>query len=187
MTSREKILQSVRANMPLAEELPEEWVQPHPALDLRDQFSFHLDAIGGVARFFATKSAAIDALSDLNQDLLIRDLIRGISYKEDGREPDVTVIEARLAVAENGAVWVTDGEVSERNYLFLGQKLIALVPQERLVSTMHEAYELIDLTSVGFGIFIAGPSATADIAQILVRGAHGPSEMEVWFYNVKCL
>lgn len=182
MSGREKILQSVRANRPPSEELPAEWNLPGQAIDPMDQFTFHLEAIGGVARFFESKSLAIAALSELSPDLLIRDLVREMVLEDSDLEPDITVVEARAAVAENAAVYITDQEAIERNYLFLGQKLIALVSRQTLLSDMHEAYEKIDLASTGFGIFIAGPSATADIAQILVRGAHGPSEMEVWVY-----
>lgn len=183
MTSREKILRSVREHLPPTEELPSVPNHAAEALDLPDRFAFHLQAIGGEARFFSSRQSAVDELAHLGKDTIIRDVVRGIGLHEQVNEPDVTIIEARLAVAENGAVWVTDQEVKHRNILFLGQKLIALVSREKLVSDMHEAYAAIDLSSVGFGIFIAGPSATADIAQILVRGAHGPSQMEVWFYE----
>ena len=183
MTSREKILQSVREHLPPAEELPTEPESPAQALDLADRFAFHLEAVGGKARFFSSRQSAIDELGHLGEKASVRDVIRGVGLHEQVNEPDITIVDARLAVAENGAVFVTDQEVENRNILFLGQKLIALVPSGKLVSDMHEAYAQIDLTTVGFGIFIAGPSATADIAQILVRGAHGPSQMEVWFYD----
>lgn len=181
--SRERILRSVRNNTPSPVDLPAQLHFDQSVLDLKDRFAFHLDSVGGVARFFNSREEAISALPESGNGVLVRNLISGKNTLSDETEPDVTVVEARYAVAENGAVYVTDEEVLERNFLFLGQKLIALVPLDCLLADMHEAYTTVDLSSVGFGIFIAGPSATADIAQILVRGAHGPSEMEVWFYK----
>ena len=36
---------------------------------------------------------------------------------------------------------------------------------------MHEAYQRIDTGDYGYGVFISGPSKTADIEQALVMGA----------------
>jgi L-lactate dehydrogenase complex protein LldG len=44
------------------------------------------------------------------------------------------------------------------------------------------AYTRIDLNTTGFGVFIAGPSKTADIEQSLVIGAHGPVKSTVIIY-----
>lgn len=46
---------------------------------------------------------------------------------------------------------------------------------------MHEAYKLISFDKPSYGVFVSGPSKTADIEQSLVIGAHGPKSGYVIF------
>jgi len=66
---------------------------------------------------------------------------------------------------------------------FICQHLAVLLHKNDIVQTMHEAYATIGNNAYGFGLFIAGPSKTADIEQSLVLGAHGPKTMTVFVIN----
>ena len=84
-----------------------------------------------------------------------------------------------LGVAENGAIWVTELNCVHRAALFLPEAVALVVEENSIVPTMHEAYHRIQIDEEGFGIFVAGPSKTADIEQSLVIGAHGPRSLHV--------
>ena len=95
------------------------------------------------------------------------------------QDVEVAIVKAKLAVAENGAIWVTEDDLKIRVLPFICENLVAIVEAHDIVANMHEAYEVIGSADYGFGVFIAGPSKTADIEQSLVLGAHGPKSMTV--------
>jgi len=84
-----------------------------------------------------------------------------------------------FGVAENGAIWLEDKDLPNRIAPFITEHLIIKLNFREIVPTMQEAYRRINLKGTGFGVFISGPSKTADIEQSLVYGAHGAKEMTV--------
>ena len=89
------------------------------------------------------------------------------------------VLHGNFGVAENGAIWLEDKDMPNRLLPFITQHLILQMDIREIVPTMQDAYRRIDLTETGFGVFISGPSKTADIEQSLVYGAHGAKELTV--------
>jgi L-lactate dehydrogenase complex protein LldG len=96
---------------------------------------------------------------------------------------EVTLMKGHFAVAENGAVWVTDDQMPDLVLPFICQNLAVIINRHDIVPTMQEAYERIGNSDYNFGTFIAGPSKTADIEQSLVLGAHGPKAMTVFLVD----
>ena len=91
---------------------------------------------------------------------------------------DLGVVEGKVAVAENGCVWVPQN-TKERAVMFISQSLAIIVDRNEIVNNMHEAYRRIEMSGFGYGCFISGPSKTADIAQALVMGAQAAREVTV--------
>jgi len=92
---------------------------------------------------------------------------------------ETLVCPARLGVAENGAVWLDDEALVHRAAAFLVEHLIVVLDGRHLVADLHEAYARLAPTWQGFGLWVAGPSKTADIEQTLVHGIHGPRRFTV--------
>ena len=102
-----------------------------------------------------------------------------ITDPHDLESLECCVVPGEFAVAENGAVWLTHEAIPLRAALFVTQHLMLVVPADQIVQNMHEAYERISFDQAQFGIFISGPSKTADIEQSLVIGAHGARSLTV--------
>jgi len=92
---------------------------------------------------------------------------------------DLAIIKGDLAVAENGAIWVSDRNLPHRILPFICENLIIIIDKKDIVKNMHEAHRLQNDLDYDYGVFIAGPSKTADIEQSLVVGAQGPRNMMV--------
>jgi L-lactate dehydrogenase complex protein LldG len=91
----------------------------------------------------------------------------------------VAIIRARFGVAENAAVWVDETDLPHRALPFVAEHLVVLLAPDTLVTDMHAAYAALAGQRPGYGVFISGPSKTADIEQSLVIGAQGPRSLLV--------
>ena len=93
---------------------------------------------------------------------------------------DLAVLEGQFAVAENSAIWLSEAQMGQRVLPFICQHLALIIRRKNMVASMHHAYQRTAGTDQGYGVFIAGPSKTADIEQSLVLGAHGPRSLTVF-------
>jgi L-lactate dehydrogenase complex protein LldG len=190
MEARERILQAIRDGKPDWEPLPPAVSHPAPYPDLAVQFGSVLGAIGGsVVRVdsLAEVAAYLSARFDLRQPVI--SLVEGLPVGNVSPLPTdaphrfenlyLTVLSSHLGVAENGAVWVDERSLPLRALPFITLYLAVVLREDELVGNLHEAYGKMDFRS-GYGVFIAGPSKTADIEQSLVIGAHGPKSMTVF-------
>ena len=112
------------------------------------------------AKIVASNVEGIEA--DINPDT--------IASAADLNGTDVGIIQGEVGVAENGCIWIPQ-TMKERAVCFISEELVILLSKSNVVNNMHEAYKRIKMTNYGYGVFISGPSKTADIEQALVMGA----------------
>jgi L-lactate dehydrogenase complex protein LldG len=193
VTSREAILASLRAARAPEAPLPD----AGPGIRYADpaaQFAEAIGAAGGTclrAPDLAGVNAALPGLPCMRGAAKVASLVPGAGSPnvDLGAIPgphglegiDVAILPGELAVAENGAVWLEGERLGPHRAIFvLPQHLVLVVPAAALVHDMHQAYERLRFDPPRFGLFLAGPSKTADIEQALVIGAHGARSATVF-------
>jgi L-lactate dehydrogenase complex protein LldG len=186
MSSRDKILAAVKQNQPDATPLPAMQGLSGNMPGTLDAYRKVLEALGG-SLFEIKDESEIPALlathyPHLQRVITATDMQRAWANEDPHllEDVDMAVVPGQWGVAENGAVWLTEGEIHARVLPFICQHLAIVLHCERILPTMHEAYEKIGAPQTGFGVFIAGPSKTADIEQSLVLGAHGAKSLVVF-------
>lgn len=191
MSSRDKILEAVRNNQPAPQPLPDVTLFKGSVADPVRAYMDTFIGIGGKAvevENVNSAKALIREQVDASKRVVttvpaLADTFELYSASADPHSfenVEMAVIQAHMAVCENGTVWLTEEAMGQRIIPFICQHLAVLVDARTIVPTMHEAYSRIGTGEYGFGVFIGGPSKTADIEQALVMGAHGPISMTVF-------
>ncbi|MEZ6127325.1 MAG: LUD domain-containing protein [Planctomycetaceae bacterium] len=194
-TSRDRILAKLRSALPESAELPN-LRATGPWQTFEDpfvRFCEVLEGVGGVCVRVPTLADADRELGRLTawQDATVKvSVVDGVGCStmdldaiddpHDLENVDFAVLSGHFAVAENGAIWVTDRTVPHRVLYFLPQRLAIVIPSTQVVHNMHEAYDRVSISEHAFAGFISGPSKTADIEQSLVIGAHGARALTVF-------
>jgi L-lactate dehydrogenase complex protein LldG len=189
MTSREKILSRIKANQSKPDQTSPFDIVPLAISDPLAKFKEVLVSIGGAAIEIQDEQEIVERLAFVLSGKPDRKFVGpnnlngtpGDSHAY--HDTDVAILRGEFAVAENGAIWITDKAMIDRALPFICSHLVLIIFKSSIVSTMHDAYEKIGSSAYELGTFIAGPSKTADIEQSLVLGAHGAKTMTCFIKN----
>ncbi|RUM65430.1 MAG: hypothetical protein DSZ05_06105 [Sulfurospirillum sp.] len=186
-SAKEQILQKIRSEYDTNIPLPDTNDFGITYEEKIKQFQDTLTAVG--ACFLESSREDFEALiknqySDAKKiaSLLPRSTLANVNLQEiktphELKDLDLAIFEGRFGVAENGAIWVENDQNRHRALYFIAEHIVIVLNKNRIVYNMHQAYAQIELAKSAFGIFISGPSKTADIEQALVIGAHGPKSL----------
>ncbi len=190
MSARHDILQRVRANAPAGRDLPAvptlaQCSDPGAhGMDLLPTFTTALERMGGrvveqdddlsldqhLAVLFPNARVVVSATEEVRGTRSID------SAREDPRvleDVDVGVVRAAFGVAETGSLALSEHEFVVPAIGFLPQHLVVLLDPRTLLPDLHSAYRQRGFFAAGYATLMTGPSATADIEGVLVRGAQG--------------
>lgn len=181
MTGRDRILSYLPAKEICA--LPRSQlsaVRETSGADLWAVFEDRLEALGGFVKAPADLREVDLSLSWIDNDAAVLlssyGIESGFIEKRGIWEAEIGVTTADLAIAESGSILLCAGPGRARLASLAPPIHIALVRSSHIVATLDEALGSVsDRTSV----LVTGPSRTADIEGILVRGIHGPGELWV--------
>ena len=196
MNARDKILASIATGKPALAPLPDMEFAAESDVDLiGEEFIRVLGSIGATVN--TTNGVAL-IKEDLRQARLdggyIVNTIPAIgivdaevnagSTAHSLERVEKAYVRGTIGVAENGAIWLSEPDMINRLLPFICQHLVIVLDRQKVVTNMHEAYGALSTTrQEGYGVFIAGPSRTADIEQSLVTGAHGARSVLVYLVS----
>jgi L-lactate dehydrogenase complex protein LldG len=188
MTTRDAILNDIRRNLGRTADTPPPPVRIRvPDVSRERRIASMLErvtALAGNAFHAHSKQQAIDYVAEVTNGksrvVSSSPFLKELAITGDGENATAAfgITSADYALADTGSLVM----ISEARLVSLLPPVhIAVVPAERLLSGLDELYTILpkpaDHTSSM--VFITGPSRTADIEQILIRGVHGPGEIHV--------
>jgi L-lactate dehydrogenase complex protein LldG len=183
MSSRAFILDRVRGNQPPPVSLPElpsfACETPSPV----ETFTASLERMGGsvvhapergsLAALVADRHPRAKVICSATREVRGTRSIESVADPRELDDVDVGVVRAAFGVAETGSVWLSEREFGVNALGFLSQHLVVLLDPRTIVATLHDAYRHPGFLEARYAVLMTGPSATADIEGVLVRGAQG--------------
>lgn len=84
-----------------------------------------------------------------------------------------------VAIAATGSIVLAHGPRRPRSASLTVEHHVALLPIDRIVHSLDQALERVELDTRSNVVAITGPSRTGDIESILTLGVHGPRHLTI--------
>jgi L-lactate dehydrogenase complex protein LldG len=191
VTTREAFLAKIRAAQPEARPLPEVPSFPTPSGDRMSRFVAALQLMGGTATDVTDLIAAEAWLMQcFGPEASIASAVPGIAGNRplDSTTPpasladvDVGIVRAGFGVAETGSLWFSEAEYVVNAIGYIVQHLVVLLDPGAILDGVADAYRRSEFATARYAVLVTGPSATADIEGIMIRGAQGVRSLTVLF------
>jgi L-lactate dehydrogenase complex protein LldG len=154
--------------------------------------TLHRVASAGEARDFVASAIAGNSAVASNAPYLaecgisnLPGVRSGVTDRQELRElcatVDFGISSADYALSDTGTLVMLSSPREARMISLLPPAHIAVLPLDRMLTGLDELFTLHPCPSneTSSMVLITGPSRTADIEQILVRGVHGPGQVTV--------
>jgi L-lactate dehydrogenase complex protein LldG len=117
-----------------------------------------------------------------------------VAYREQCFQATVGITGVDFALAESGSLVLTSATEGTQLASLAPPVHIAFYRRQQVVAFLEEVLEKLavarnpgDSNCGRSVVFVTGPSRTADIEQILIRGVHGPREVHAILVEDSCL
>ena len=192
MNAREAVLAALRAARPPGEHpLPELPRFTQVEGDLLAAFQTSLAVMGGqwvrlpegqsLGTFIRARVGDGPLIRSATDELPDFPRVDAVNHPRDLENVDVAVVRARFGVAETGSVFLSDRELRVNTIAYLAQHLIVLLDPLAIEPGIADAYLRPDFAEARYVSLMTGPSATADIEGVMIRGAQGVRSLTVVF------
>ncbi|MDE1181659.1 LUD domain-containing protein [Paraburkholderia sp.] len=189
MTTRDAFLARVRAAQPAARPRPEVPLFAPEGGDLRARFTQALSAMGGtcvdaghvgdIPALLREKFGADVALCSATDEVPGTRALSAETPPASLENVEVGVVRGKFGVAETGSVWFSEREYVVNALGYLAQHLVVLLDPAQLLDGLQDVYRRPDFYEARYAALVTGPSATADIEGVLIRGAQGVRSLTV--------
>lgn len=189
MSSRDFILNQIRKSCNAQHsEAPTVPLFHQDSANIIEQFKQSLIAMGGQIiekgqedplEFVNAKLVDAKVICSLVSEIKGNRSLTNDTHPKALQDIDYAILRASFGVAETGSICLTEQDLFINTLGYLPQYLIVLLDPAQIVENLHDAYARPEWKQIHYGALHSGPSATADIEGVLIRGAQGVRSLSI--------